>query len=126
VDEMSDATSYFLRGVKEFRSAESLIALGRKSEALDRCRLSFTYLAKTYLLLSKKSLIGVSNPHYLASILHDLGYEEIFKLVSLAEIVSSEDTDNAVRLYVKACQELLGLIRSKDPYLDINKKTYLF
>ncbi len=123
---MSDATSNFLRGVKELEVAENYLMRDVASESLRRCRLSFTYLARTYLLLSGKPFIGVSNPLSLASILYDLGHEDVFKLVSLAEVESLNDVGRAAEVYITACKKLLRLISQKDPYLDIDKKTYLF
>ncbi|MEM2158171.1 MAG: hypothetical protein QXO72_04055 [Sulfolobales archaeon] len=123
---MSDAASYFLRGFKELKLAEELASTGNTSESLRRYRLSFTNLAKSYLLLNNKPLIGISNPHYLASILYDLGHENVFKLVSSAEIEGSKNEEEAIKLYSRACQELLNLIRYRDAYLDTRNKTYLF
>ncbi len=123
---MSDAAFYFLKGVKELKFAEDLIEAGKISEGLKVIRSSFTYLAKSYLLLSGKPLIGISNPHYIASILYDLGHEDIFKLVSLAEVESIYREWKSAELYTTACRKLLRLIGLKDAYLDVNNRTYLF
>lgn len=122
---MSDATFYFLRGVKELKLAEDLIRAGKVSEGLKVIKSSFTYLAKSYLLLSGKAFIGISNPHYIASILYDLGHEDIFRLVSLAEVEAAYEGRSA-ELYISACRRLLELIGLKDTYLNVNNRTYLF
>ncbi|MDW7969965.1 MAG: hypothetical protein RMH77_06145 [Sulfolobales archaeon] len=126
MSEMSDATSHFLKGVKELKSAEELLSIGHVSEGLRRCKTAFTYLAKTYLLLNKKPFIGITNPHYIASLLYELGEEEVFRLISSAEVEGIKDEAGAAEKYLIACRKLLELIKAVDPYLDVSSKTYIF
>jgi len=128
---LSDATYFFLKGVRDFNTVSSanLGDDGTCRKLLELCRRSLTNLARAYLLIKKHPLLGVSNPHYLISIIYDYdpSLSGLFTAVVNAQVEElGGNSCRAVELYVGIIKKLITLISLEDKYLDVSSRTYTY